>query len=334
MDQKMIQQILDTLFEQPDFREKKDYAVNVVVRDPLLIKIFFKHDGIYFIKAAAKQISDSASCLSGAIGPANTKNKVSSSGFHKIIREYAALEECSRLYPGLIPVPVIFAESDQYVILVTKNIDHTVTELSDIFSTAGQIQTFLTGRERMVKSMHAVSYNDHVQTLNQALTVLPKYLHQDIQTIRVLHAWDKLLEVLPVIPQHGDLAINNMAQTGTGLILFDWEDYGFVTIPGFDLCILLVSGCNFNLSELILLIENDIHKMNEESFLSPIVHGMGIHTAQLMDLIVMQLVIFYQLKTQLGYGSDVIANTESLLKQLILFVLNKDNNDFEYHLQG
>ncbi len=329
----MIQQILDTLFEQHDFREKKDYAINVVVRDPLLIKIFFKHGNIYFIKAAAKQISDNAGSLNGVAGAENTNNDVSSSGFHKIIREHAALEECSRLYPGLIPVPAIFAESDQYVILVTNNINHTVTRLTEIFLTAGQIQTFLAGRERMIKPKHAVSSNDHVQTLNRALNVLPGYLQQDIRTIRFRHVWDRMLEAFPVIPQHGDLAINNMAKACTGLILFDWEDYGFVTIPGFDLCILLVSGCDFDLSKLVLLIENDIHKRNETSFLYPIVHGMGIHVSQLLDLIMIQLVIFYQLKTQLGYGSDVIANTESLLKQLSLFVLNKDKNDFEYRQQ-
>jgi hypothetical protein len=333
MDQEMIQQILDTLFEQHDFREKKDYAINVVVRDPLLIKIFFKHGNIYFIKAAAKQISDNAGSLSGAASSANKKNDASYSSCHKIIREHAALKECGRLYPGLIPVPVVFAESDQHVILVMRNIDHTVTGLTEIFLTAGQIQTFLIGRERMIKPKHAVSSNDHVQTLNRALNVLPGYLQQDIRTIRFRHVWDRMLEAFPVIPQHGDLAINNMAKACTGLILFDWEDYGFVTIPGFDLCILLVSGCNFDLSKLVLLIENDIHKMNETSFLYPIVHGMGIHVSQLLDLIMIQLVIFYQLKTQLGYGSDVIANTESLLKQLSLFVLNKDKNDFEYRQQ-
>lgn len=165
--------------------------------------------------------------------------------------------------------------------------------------TAGQIQTFLAGRERMIKPKHAVSSNDHVQTLNRALNVLPGYLQQDIRTIRFRHVWDRMLEAFPVIPQHGDLAINNMAKACTGLILFDWEDYGFVTIPGFDLCILLVSGCNFDLSKLVLLIENDIHKRNETSFLYPIVHGMGIHVSQLLDLIMIQLVIFINLKPSL-----------------------------------
>lgn len=325
----MIQQILDILFKQPDFREKKDYAINVVVRDPLLLKIFFKHDNAYFIKAASKQISDSTGSRRSNADYANTGHDVSSAGFQKIIREYAALEECSRLYPGLIPVPVTFAESDQHVILATKNINHTVIGLGEIFLTAGQIQTFLTGRERIIKPEH-ITTHDHVQTFNQALNVLPEYLRQNIQAIRLLRAWDKILKAFPVIPQHGDLAINNMAKACTGLILFDWEDYGFVTVPGFDLCVLLVSGCNFDLSELILQIENDLDKVNQESFIYPIIHGLGLHVSQLLDLILIQLVIFYQLKIQLGYGSDVIGNTESLLSQLSRFVLNKDKNHFEY----
>lgn len=328
----MIQQILDTLFEQPDFREKKDYAINVIVRDPLLIKIFFKHDNAYFIKAASTQISDSTGSCSRTADYANTEHAISSAGFQKIMREHAALEECGRLYSGLIPVPVTFAESDQHVILVTRNINHTVVGLSEIFLTTGQIQTFLTGRERIVKPEH-MAFHDHVKTLNQALNVLPEYLHQDIQAIRLLHAWDEMLKSFPVIPQHGDLAINNMAKACTGLVLFDWEDYGFVTVPGFDLCVLLASGCNFDLSELILQIENDIYKANQKSFLYPVIDGLGLHASQLLDLILIQLIIFYQLKTQLGYGSDVTANTESLLRQLSRFVLNKDKSDFQHHHQ-
>lgn len=317
----MIQQILDSLFDHQDFTDE-DYAINIVVRDPLLIKIFFKNDSVYFIKAATKQANDSVRLFREFMSRENVKYDALPSGFQKVIREHDAFEKCNKIYPGLTPVPIIFKESDHYVALMTRNLEHTNVNIFELFQARGQLQKFLVGHERMVQ-IKCVDLGCHVSTFNQALNLLPEYLQQDLQKIRFMRAWDNMLKALPIIPQHGDLAINNVALTPSGLILFDWEDYSFIKLPGFDLCILLASGSNFDLSKLLLLIENDIHKLNQESFLFPIIQGLGISTSQLLDLILVNLVIFYQLKVQLGYGREVIISTENLLKQLSLFVSNK-----------
>lgn len=41
---------------------------------------------------------------------------------------------------------------------------------------------------------------------------------------------------LPIIPQHGDFVLNNLAHCGNQPIVFDWEDYEKYFLPGFDLC--------------------------------------------------------------------------------------------------
>jgi hypothetical protein len=44
------------------------------------------------------------------------------------------------------------------------------------------------------------------------------------------------LKTLPALPQHGDLVINNLGlRPGRELVIFDWEDYGAVNLPGLDL---------------------------------------------------------------------------------------------------
>ena len=44
------------------------------------------------------------------------------------------------------------------------------------------------------------------------------------------------LQSLPPLPQHGDLVLNNLGlRPDRGLVVFDWEDYGAVNLPGLDL---------------------------------------------------------------------------------------------------
>ena len=322
----MIQQILEALFNHPEFPGDDEYTLNIAVRDPLLIKIFFRRKGVFFIKAASKQIHDSVKNFKEFISSGHVKYEALPSGFQKVVREHDAFEQCKRMYPGLVPVPIIFKESDHYVILVTNNIKHTNINIDELFRAGGQIQNFLVGHNRIITTKDTGSdLADHVSTLNQALNFLPQYLQHQIKKLRSLHAWDEMLKTFPVIPQHGDLAINNIAKTPSGLILFDWEDYAFVKLPGFDLCILLISGSDFDLSKLISLIENDLRKINQESFLYPMIQRLGINSAQLFDLILINLAIFYQLKSQLGYGREVIDNSENLLKQLALFLLKRND---------
>ena len=50
------------------------------------------------------------------------------------------------------------------------------------------------------------------------------------------------LAALGEAPQHGDFTLNNVGLGRDGLVVFDWEDFGKVALPGFDLCTLLVSA--------------------------------------------------------------------------------------------
>jgi hypothetical protein len=47
--------------------------------------------------------------------------------------------------------------------------------------------------------------------------------------------------VLPRIPQHGDLCFNNILLDGSRISFVDWEDFGQVLLPGYDLFCLFLS---------------------------------------------------------------------------------------------
>ena len=40
----------------------------------------------------------------------------------------------------------------------------------------------------------------------------------------------------PMIDQHGDFVVNNVAYSGRQLVVFDWEDFGKYQLPGLDIC--------------------------------------------------------------------------------------------------
>lgn len=315
----MIQQILDFLFEQPEFPSPHDgYVVNVIVREPVLIHVFLKNGVNYFVKAAKKPSDAGFRLHREFVLDETVKQKNVPSSLQRIGREYDALVVCSKWYPDLVPAPIFFRASDHHVVLVTQGIKHSVVNLDTILQAKldfrRRIQHFLIGKERM---LCADEPHDQVLVFEQALSYLPPPLLESIQKIRQGHDWDTMLARLPIIPQHGDLAVNNIGLTHTGFVLFDWEDYAHTKLPGLDLCILLVSGCGFDAEKLTALIDNDSHQVGDDSFLQPIMTGLNVSVSQLHDLMLIQLVIFHQLKCHYGYSAKIIATTINMLAQLI-----------------
>ncbi len=317
----MISQILNFLFEQSEFpSEHDDYVVNVIVREPVLIHIFFKGGANYFVKAAKNPTNSDIRLYREFVLNETVAQENAPSSIQRIGREYNALFECSEIYPELVPVPIFFRESDHNVILVTQGIKHTVVNLENILQARPdfrhQLQQFLIGKERVISTDGREPY-DQVLVFEQALSFLPQHLLENIQKIRLAHDWDTMLARLPVIPQHGDLALNNIGLTNTAFVLFDWEDYAYTKLPGFDLCILLVSGSGFDASKLTALIDDDSRQSKHHSFLQPIMSGLGLNVSQLHELMLIHLVIFHQLKCHYGYSPKIIATTLNMLEQLI-----------------
>jgi hypothetical protein len=51
---------------------------------------------------------------------------------------------------------------------------------------------------------------------------------------------------LSYVRQHGDLVANNVGVTARGIVIFDWEDFGRVELPGFDIALFLASCLDYN----------------------------------------------------------------------------------------
>ena len=70
--------------------------------------------------------------------------------------------------------------------------------------------------------------------------VLEQHFHSSPLSLIAAH-WihqGRLLGIcgLPLIAQHGDFVLNNLAYSGQQLVVFDWEDFGKYQLPGLDIC--------------------------------------------------------------------------------------------------
>lgn len=236
--------------------------------------------------------------------------------------EAQALKENEPNYGEIMPQLLAFDHDDDFTFLIMEGLTLTKVNLQDIFLTsensAGLMQRFLTGNDRIINAKQG-QVNSFYDILQEAIENLPEYLCQQYQNIKKKRKWQEFLKDMPVIPQHGDLGLCNIGQTNEGLVVFDWEDFAIINIPGFDLSVLLIDGCNYDKSNLERLAD-DIYGQNNKDrhFLSVVLMGLKIDQYHFFDLIMINIIIFYSLKCQLGYGSEIIDLCEAILRDLAM----------------
>lgn len=235
--------------------------------------------------------------------------------------ENTALCENWARYPDLVPKVITSEHSDDYYFLCIEGTCITSARLEDIFKLKGeqvhQMQRLLSGEDRIVEGP-CREPSSGLQQFKTACSLLPIDLYQKFEKRHKPRLWEQMIGPMPTIPQHGDLAINNIGKSRQGIIVFDWEDYGHITVPGFDLCVLLFSGTRFDIKELINTI-NGIYnqKGRKPHFLKNVVENLDVDRTSINDFLMIHLILFHGLKHTLGYGDEVIQNCLRLADELI-----------------
>jgi hypothetical protein len=114
------------------------------------------------------------------------------------------------------------------------------------------------------------------------------------------------LETVGSVLQHGDFVANNIAIARSGLIVFDWEDYGKNRLPGLDLCTLIVSSLSVDEADELLRLEAPLHK--------PVCATLGIDVAQFRRLVPLYLLSFLYLKEE--YATEVRRRIAGVLQRI------------------
>ena len=148
--------------------------------------------------------------------------------------------EASRCHPQLAPRFVGHAHSQGLDVLACKAVEYRAVGAADAAMLAGLGQYF--------QAMPSVRLPADLTPLPNAQlpNALAKYFGSQAPQTAVTRWLEgpALLEAtsLPDMPQHGDFVVNNLGQRAAGTaVVFDWEDFGAVGLPGLDLFTLELS---------------------------------------------------------------------------------------------
>lgn len=121
------------------------------------------------------------------------------------------------------------------------------------------------------------------------------------------------IERLPHVWQHGDFARANIGETDSGLVVFDWEDYGKITLPGFDLCTLVASFIGIDPDRLKALRTGD-SGADFSAMVDSACGVMRLDPGLFRRLMPLYLLLFLRLKARYGHAAQT--NTLALINSL------------------
>ncbi|MGH8550434.1 MAG: hypothetical protein ACRERU_17905 [Methylococcales bacterium] len=227
-------------------------------------------------------------------------------------KEYENYRLAQKTYPQFVPPLLAHEVRLPWEIIVIRGVHHRVVTADRIpsfhpFLTENIIAFFVTGSDCAIR-MPSVSHRQFLRQLRNRIS--------DSICLAILDEWigNAQIDTLPHIPQHCDFIAANFGEIATGLVIFDWEDFGAVNLPGFDLCILLASSLKFALCELM-------------DGLSPTVGGygglieescaaLGLTPQLFRQLIPLYLVIFLDLKK--NYSNTIYEITRNAIHTLYI----------------
>ncbi len=206
--------------------------------------------------------------------------------------EYKNYLLAQQTYQQFVPPLLAHAIQEPWEIFIARGVRHRAVTPARILGgdccLAGKIIEFFLAGSNRGSQAPAASHRQFLQQLRERMS--------DPACLSILDRWiaQPRLDSLPHIPQHGDFTASNFGETNAGLVIFDWEDFGRVNLPGFDLFILLASSLKFAVPKLLdAKWENDdgYGKLVEQSCAV-----MNLSTQMFRELVPLYLVIFLTLK--------------------------------------
>jgi len=220
----------------------------------------------------------------------------------RLDREYRGLKMAHSAMPRNVPEPLGLTTHDSHQVLVSRGVPHKVAVP---MHGGSEIAVFRDGIDAYFASA-ATAFRQSGpcrswSTMGDALA----HVGTRIGWVN-WEAYGRDLRryeaALPSILQHGDFAVNNIGVHGSELIYFDWEDFGEVDLPDFDLAVLLLSLCNFDISRLIETLSGNTL---EADIVRRVCPQFGASVDDFMRLFPAYVALYIESKSRLGYPSGV-----------------------------
>jgi hypothetical protein len=235
--------------------------------------------------------------------------------------EYAAYRRAFDDYADFVPRPLGYQTQGRWRMMVSEGIAHHplppnliahYRAAHDTGAMAGLMRFFEHGAKRAQRAQTSAA---HAALLHELAQHFAASAHAPLAQRCIARSEREGVHALPVLAQHGDFVFNNLAAAGERLVVFDWEDYGKITLQGLDIATLAISVWG-----------NDVERMHTlaqpraaldapmHAFLSEACARAGIEFELFRGQMPMYVLAFLYLKR--NYGSAVQARFGELLRQL------------------
>lgn len=241
---------------------------------------------------------------------------------HMRVKGYGVLpseyEQCLsgwRSFPEYAPKPLGRYLKNSWEVIIFPGIAHEPVLMGDIARNKARLIEQLVG---FFEASHKGL--DTGRSLESHRVFLRKLRDRAVEpTVAVLaEKWASVDEVdlLPHIAQHSDFVVSNLGIRNTGLVVFDWEDYGKVTLPGFDLCTAIASDARFNLARFRTIMDGSGAGSDAYSRLvGQVCPLIGLTADMFRRLVPLYLAIFLDLKRD--YGEGVRLSVRTLIQSIL-----------------
>ena len=236
--------------------------------------------------------------------------------------EYHAHVCAWQRYPNCVPRPIGRQVQKGWDVFVAEGVHHKPFVFSSEANgrESGKVLDDLSQFFRM--SAIAGQFSDASLSHEHFLEVLEQHFHSSPLSLIAGH-WirqGRSLGIcgLPLIAQHGDFVVNNLAYNGQQLVVFDWEDFGKYELPGLDIGSFCFSVAPSVQELQALMGPKTILDTALGKFVHSACHASAIDVTLFQKLIPLYLLGFLYVKRE--YSVTVQSRIETVIRELSLHV--------------
>lgn len=238
---------------------------------------------------------------------------------HKAAADYETIKYLNNIIPKYIVKLLGLWKSGDNSVVVTRYIENDPFTINNLSSSilCGEISDFLlclnavttTGvKNEEVKITNILKYLDNTDLENKE--VASDYIGNHV---------NKLLDFLPSIPQHGDFTFTNLGVTSSrNIVVFDWEDYGCVRYPGFDLVTFVLSVLHHSGKlENIIHLPKKVLDITYELFDQGLIERIFLRDNIYLTLFPYYLLVFAYIKRKYRYSKKIEDRAKNAFNKIL-----------------
>lgn len=210
--------------------------------------------------------------------------------------EYMALSTFSDQRDIVIPRPIALQYHSEHAFLLLSTINcKPITRLQEIAGSPLACDKWLSAIRTL--GSHG-SAKEKSASIEKLYSEFPKLVREYIGKKHV----SRIVGDLPRMDQHGDLSRKNIGHQGGVPTIYDWEDFGHVDVPGYDVAILIGSYSDHTPTRILQCINSD---EEEGVFCRNLIYEIGLEVYEFVLLMPIYYAIFWRIKEKYEYKHEI-----------------------------